>query len=464
MQFFVSYTRDTRTELEPLLNGLRRVGHTVWFDEELTGGDQWWATVLQRIRESDVFLAALSPSYFESTPCFEESQYAAALGKPTLPVAVRSLRGTVVPEDLTQLQIVDYSAPGDKAAFELMAAVANLRPHPGLPDPLPPTPPTPLSYGPERQMIQRPVLTYDEQLQLVETLAWHVNHQPRDDQRQAAVALLKQLRARPDITMRASELLAQALSEKGSGDGAAAPGDSGGTSGTGAPGGTGPGGGAGAGIGSGMGPGGGTGAPGPINWGGSFMPPPPPQPPPRVVHRSHVGRNVAIGVTSGVAAAIALIIVVVVLVAQNPSPTSSNVGGGGDGGTPAPLATPTPTANDIWNVTYEQAGEGLSYNGYDVNDPSHYHFLVIEMNFANDSPSTQVLGGEPLDLKGSNGTHFPEDQSSTPGATHTVASGQSGDFDFAYVVPDGVCTFDVSVIQPSANSKPFTVTSSWTGC
>lgn len=490
MQVFVSYTRDTRANLEPVLNGLRRLGHTVWFDEELTGGDQWWATVLQRIREADVFIAALSPSYFESTPCFEESQYATALGKPILPVSIQSLRGTIVPQDLTQLQIVDYSTPGDKAAFELMAAVANVRPAPSLPDPLPPTPPTPLSYGPEREMIQRPTLSYDEQLKLVETLAWHVNHQPREDQRQAAVALLKQLRARPDITMRASELLAQALSKEKSGDAVAVAGDGAEPGGTrtgsatetaGAPGsgavsatagaaGAGVAAGAGAGTGAagpaggaGAGAGGDAGPHGQISWGP--VPPRFPQPPPPAVtpaaRPSHTGRNVAIGVSSGIAATIALIVVVALLVVHGPAPSSSNQAGN----SPTPLpATPTPTVNYTWNVTYQQAVESLTYNGYNVNDPAHYHLLLIQMNFANDSSSPAVLSGEPLDVKDSSGTHYPEDQSSTPGATYTVNPGQSGDFTFAYVVPNGMCKFDVSVVQPSAPSKEYTITSSWTGC
>jgi hypothetical protein len=38
----ISYTSEDRDQLEPLLDGLHRLRHTVWHDQELSGGQVWW--------------------------------------------------------------------------------------------------------------------------------------------------------------------------------------------------------------------------------------------------------------------------------------------------------------------------------------------------------------------------------------------------------------------------------------
>ncbi len=50
MRVFVSYARNDREAVDALLQDIRRARHEVWLDEELTGGQAWWETILGTIR------------------------------------------------------------------------------------------------------------------------------------------------------------------------------------------------------------------------------------------------------------------------------------------------------------------------------------------------------------------------------------------------------------------------------
>jgi serine/threonine kinase PknH len=208
---FVSYTRDDRSKLQPVLDGLHRLGHRAWFDEELTGGKEWWTAILGRIRQSDALLLALSPAVIDSAASMEEVRYAISVGKPVLPVMVESVSTKLLPPEIGSLHIVDYTAPVDRSAFDFIAAMAELEPPGPLPDPLPELPPMPLSYAEEVRKVQAPNLSVDEQLSLVTSLKWAMKHKPREDDRIAAVALLKKLGDRRDISKMAADEIDRAL-------------------------------------------------------------------------------------------------------------------------------------------------------------------------------------------------------------------------------------------------------------
>lgn len=53
-------------------------------DQELSGGQVWWAQILEWIRACDVFLCTLAPESLASEACRCELAYAVALGKPIL--------------------------------------------------------------------------------------------------------------------------------------------------------------------------------------------------------------------------------------------------------------------------------------------------------------------------------------------------------------------------------------------
>lgn len=86
MKLFISYARKNRAKVESLQTILRRAGHEAWFDEEISGGEEWWRSIVTSIQSCDVFIFALSPESTASDACAAEFQYALDLNKPILPV------------------------------------------------------------------------------------------------------------------------------------------------------------------------------------------------------------------------------------------------------------------------------------------------------------------------------------------------------------------------------------------
>ena len=42
---------------------IRTLGHAVWLDQELSGGQSWWDQILEQVRACDVFVFALAPEF-----------------------------------------------------------------------------------------------------------------------------------------------------------------------------------------------------------------------------------------------------------------------------------------------------------------------------------------------------------------------------------------------------------------
>jgi hypothetical protein len=108
-QIFLSYSRDDQEPTLHLAKDLKDLGHVVWLDQELTGGQAWWDQILARIRAADLFVFVLSSASLYSTACQREYGYAAELRRPILPVLVRDgLSLNVLPPVLSQVQFVDF--------------------------------------------------------------------------------------------------------------------------------------------------------------------------------------------------------------------------------------------------------------------------------------------------------------------------------------------------------------------
>ena len=140
MPLFVSYSSQDRSTVDGLASALRKAQQQVWFDQELGGGDSWWAKILEQIRACDVFLVALSSNWLQSKPSQSELRYAQALNRPILPVRIGDIDSMRV-NPLAALQIIDYRNPTVDAGIQLVTAVHSLtaKPQP-LPDPLPDEP------------------------------------------------------------------------------------------------------------------------------------------------------------------------------------------------------------------------------------------------------------------------------------------------------------------------------------
>ena len=172
-KLFVSYARETKRDVDQLVEHLGTMGYETWVDAALRGGQDWWDEILARIADSDVVIAIYSSAALNSTACGREFEWAVALGKPVVPVAVEP-PPTALPSRFARRQIIDYSEPAQRAfaALQLQGALATLPPAPPLPDPLPEPPAAPLSYLTDLiDLITQPNgLDHDQQHQILHQL------------------------------------------------------------------------------------------------------------------------------------------------------------------------------------------------------------------------------------------------------------------------------------------------------
>ena len=182
----------------------------------LAGGQDWWDTILETIRKSDLVVLAVSESSLASEACRFEVDYARCLNRPVLPVAVSPVDPATLPEDLKRLQVVTYTGGGADQIRALARALLLVPPAPDLPDPLPDAPPLPRTYGDEfRRSLAADSLTRDEQIQLAAVLKAHSDDPLHGGD---AIELLHRLRSRADVIFEIAVGIDAFLGERSSAD------------------------------------------------------------------------------------------------------------------------------------------------------------------------------------------------------------------------------------------------------
>lgn len=171
-QLFVSYPRESKRDVDELVEHLQSLNYQVWADSALRGGQSWWDEILRRIAQCDAFIAIVSRATLDSVACRREREWALKLNKPVVPVAVERVLEAALPAELSRLEIVDYSTPGVDAAFALVGALSGLGPAAAPPQEWPDPPLAPLSYlsGVVDRVAQDEPLTQDEQRRILDQL------------------------------------------------------------------------------------------------------------------------------------------------------------------------------------------------------------------------------------------------------------------------------------------------------
>ena len=214
MKVFVSYSRADAAVAAAVGEDVRQMGHTIWYDREVAGGQSWWNAILGQIRECDLFIFVLTPHSLDSQACRNEYTYASALRKRVLPVLCQDgVKVNLLPPELSVIQFVDYRGQDKQAAFALVKALQDVPQATPLPDPLPTEPPVPLSYlGDLRAQIEAPQsLTLNEQRDILFRIKPRLKDpESSDDARE----LLRLLRAREDLLASVAEEI-DALSGRG---------------------------------------------------------------------------------------------------------------------------------------------------------------------------------------------------------------------------------------------------------
>jgi hypothetical protein len=122
---FISYASGDRQWAEWLGERLAKHGFGVWTDTtSVSIGESFIAELKRTIEKSDVVLALLSPNYFQSTWCQQETATAAANKVPIIPVLVEPCE---VQGFLRYYNWADLTSDQDGGVRAVIEAVEHLR-------------------------------------------------------------------------------------------------------------------------------------------------------------------------------------------------------------------------------------------------------------------------------------------------------------------------------------------------
>ena len=91
--FFLSYAHENKEEVVKLLDHLTQAGLTVWQDTKEMKQGSIDEHMMNRIRNSRVFVACISTKYKDSENCMKEFNYAIAIKKDIIYVLFEKIKG-----------------------------------------------------------------------------------------------------------------------------------------------------------------------------------------------------------------------------------------------------------------------------------------------------------------------------------------------------------------------------------
>jgi len=198
---FISYARANKSAVDELVEHLRELGCDTWVDSALYGGQDWWQEILRRIADCDVFIPIISHDALNSVACAREFDWAEALAKPVLPVAIEP-PSVALPTRFSRRQFIDYSKPAerDRAARRLGGGLMSLPPAPPLPRPAPPRPAAPLSYLTDLvDMVSRAAPLHPEQQRQILVRLKPALRSLDPEERRGGLAVLDRFGSRADL-------------------------------------------------------------------------------------------------------------------------------------------------------------------------------------------------------------------------------------------------------------------------
>lgn len=102
MKIFISYAHDDTSRILEFQRALEI--HEVWFDHQLSVGQEWWNEIERQIGASHCFMLLLSPKSMQSEYCQKELDLAMRLEKPIAPVMIEAM---AIPEHLSRFQVIN---------------------------------------------------------------------------------------------------------------------------------------------------------------------------------------------------------------------------------------------------------------------------------------------------------------------------------------------------------------------
>ncbi len=193
---FLSYARADVAKVDELFADLTQAKRDPWRDLEVSGGQQWWDEILERVESCDLFIFLLSPDSVRSRPCRAELAYAELLGRPILPVLVRDMALDLAPAPIAETAVVDVTTRSTESTIALLNAI-DATPPATRPTSLPVRPPVPLNeLAPLADRLAAQTLSLNEQRGLIADLSSAAEVAEHEA---TVAAFVRQFASRPDL-------------------------------------------------------------------------------------------------------------------------------------------------------------------------------------------------------------------------------------------------------------------------
>jgi len=200
MNIFVSYSRHDAEIVKEIIDDCRSLGHEVWYDKELSGGQSWWNQILKNIRECELVIFVVSKKSNNSTACRREYVYASKLHKRILPIIIDEVSSNLLPPELTAIHFVDFKKQDKSALLQLVKALEALPPIKPLPAVLPELPELPISYlgSLKEQIDTSQALSFNDQTEILFKLKGYLESD-NDNEEKDVYQLLRSFNNRDDL-------------------------------------------------------------------------------------------------------------------------------------------------------------------------------------------------------------------------------------------------------------------------
>lgn len=105
MRIFISYSRGDREIASVVADRLKAEGHTVWWDHELRGGDEYPAEILAQLKASEVAVVIWTANSVRSNWVRDEADEALGANR-LIPIIHPALARTDIPLGFRHLQMI----------------------------------------------------------------------------------------------------------------------------------------------------------------------------------------------------------------------------------------------------------------------------------------------------------------------------------------------------------------------
>lgn len=121
---FISYARVDKPFVVDLAAGLEARGVSVWYDQQIPGGNTWYEEIQKALDSCTLMVLVLSPTGVESRNVADEWHYYLDEGKAVVPVLYQACR---VPYQLRRLQHVNFVELDFEEALEQLVETIQAR-------------------------------------------------------------------------------------------------------------------------------------------------------------------------------------------------------------------------------------------------------------------------------------------------------------------------------------------------